>query len=77
MNDYDTQKRAALIHELERKQRNSAIEYEAAIAKHRLFQAQMNLVTRLYIDAITAPMRALAEEIRMADRRQTKPRSDR
>jgi hypothetical protein len=56
--------RAAVIEALERRLIASRQHSEEVRARHELVQRQINLAVQIYIDAITAPWRALAEELR-------------
>jgi len=58
------EQRAAYIADLERRAKASAAAARAKVAAYEEVQRQFNLAMQAYTDSLTAPWRALAEEIR-------------
>ncbi len=56
--------RAAIIDELERHNRESVARALMLQRRYELEMAVINLAMSIYTDIVTAPMRALAEELR-------------
>lgn len=49
---------------MERKMEMDRLKFAEAKARYEATQAALNLAMQIYIDALTAPMRAFAEELR-------------
>lgn len=64
MNADTPEGRAAIIAELERTNRARVEQHLAKMRRYELAQAAINQAFALYVDMMTAPMRAFAEQIR-------------
>lgn len=56
--------RAARIAQLERENDEACIAHERARARYEATQAALARAMTIYMDAVTAPLRAFAEELR-------------
>lgn len=66
------EERAAVIEDLKRRNADMVRKASEKQARYEAYIAAMNLAMQIYVDAITAPLRAFAEEIREDMRREGK-----